>query len=581
MMKNGQILKRLYLDYTKKYLNKIFLAVFFSILVASSTSATAWLLDPAIDKIFLNRDQSLLIFIPILIIIAFATKGISLYIAKVLMINVAEEVKKEIQINMLSSFIKADTENIENKHTGKYISNINFDVSQITNMLSISFLSFFKDGLTLIGLLTVMFFQNWKLSLIAIIMIPLASIIAKRLGKRMSKVVTEAQERSGDLNKYLIDLFKNHKIIKIFQREKYENIRSEKFVNDLKEKSIKIHTVFIRATPVMEVLTGIMIAILIFYAGKLIMSDELGLNNFFSFLAAMMLAYQPVKSLATINVGIGQGLSAGKRILPIIDNENKIENNEYQQNLKLDKGTINFKKVIFNYQSNTENKVLKDINISISGGKMTAIVGQSGSGKSTLLSLIPRLYDPKSGEIEIDNQNIKNINLSSLRKEISIVDQNITLFDDTIFNNIKYAKPDATDEEILKAAELSMCVDFINKLENKQNTMIGENGVKLSGGERQRLSIARAFLKNSRIILLDEATSSLDTETEKKIQAALDVLTYNKTTIVIAHRLSTILNSDKIYVMDQGSVVGSGKHEDLLKESDTYKNFYNRQIYNK
>ena len=580
-MKNGQILKRLFLDYTKKYLNKIFLAVFFSILVASSTSATAWLLDPAIDKIFLNRDQSLLIFIPILIIIAFATKGISLYIAKVLMINVAEEVKKEIQINMLSSFIKADTENIENKHTGKYISNISFDVSQITNMLSISFLSFFKDGLTLIGLLTVMFFQNWKLSLIAIIMIPLASIIAKRLGKRMSKVVTEAQERSGDLNKYLIDLFKNHKIIKIFQRENYENIRSEKFVNDLKEKSIKIHTVFIRATPVMEVLTGIMIAILIFYAGKLIMSDELGLNNFFSFLAAMMLAYQPVKSLATINVGIGQGLSAGKRILPIIDNENKIENNEYQQNLKLDKGTINFKKVAFNYQSNTENKVLKDINISISGGKMTAIVGQSGSGKSTLLSLIPRLYDPKSGEIEIDNQNIKNINLSSLRKEISIVDQNITLFDDTIFNNIKYAKPDATDEEVLKAAELSMCIDFINKLENKQNTMIGENGVKLSGGERQRLSIARAFLKNSRIILLDEATSSLDTETEKKIQTALDVLTYNKTTIVIAHRLSTILNSDKIYVMDQGSVVGSGKHEDLLKESDTYKNFYNRQIYNK
>ncbi len=580
-MKNGQILKRLYLDYTKKYLNKIFLAVFFSILVASSTSATAWLLDPAIDKIFLNRDQSLLIFIPILIIIAFATKGISLYIAKVLMINVAEEVKKEIQINMLSSFIKADTENIENKHTGKYISNISFDVSQITNMLSISFLSFFKDGLTLIGLLTVMFFQNWKLSLIAIIMIPLASIIAKRLGKRMSKVVTEAQERSGDLNKYLIDLFKNHKIIKIFQRENYENIRSEKFVNDLKEKSIKIHTVFIRATPVMEVLTGIMIAILIFYAGKLIMSDELGLNNFFSFLAAMMLAYQPVKSLATINVGIGQGLSAGKRILPIIDNKNKIETNEYQQNLKLDKGTINFKKVIFNYQSNTGNKVLKDINISISGGKMTAIVGQSGSGKSTLLSLIPRLYDPKSGEIEIDNQNIKNINLSSLRKEISIVDQNITLFDDTIFNNIKYAKPDATDEEILKAAELSMCIDFINKLENKQNTMIGENGVKLSGGERQRLSIARAFLKNSRIILLDEATSSLDTETEKKIQAALDVLTYNKTTIVIAHRLSTILNSDKIYVMDQGSVVSSGKHEDLLKESDTYKNFYNKQIYNK
>ena len=579
-MTNIQILKRLYKDYTKKYLNKIFLAVFFSILVASSTSATAWLLDPAIDKIFLNKDQSLLILIPLLIIIAFTTKGISLYVAKVLMINVAEEVKKEIQINMLSSFIKADTEYIENKHTGKYISNLNFDVSQITMMLSNSFLSLFKDGLTLIGLLTVMFFQNWRLSLIAIIMIPLASITAKRLGKRMSKVATEAQERSGDLNKYLIDLFKNHKIIKIFQRENYENIRSEKFVNNLKEKSIKISTVFIRATPIMEILTGIMIGILIFYSGKLIMNDQLGLNNFFSFLAAMMLAYQPVKSLATINVGVGQGLSAGKRILPIIDTVNKIETNEDKENLNLKSGTINFKNVKFNYLSNLENKVLEDINININGGKITALVGQSGSGKSTLLSLIPRLYDPKSGEIEIDGQNIKKINLSSLRKEISIVDQNITLFDDTIFNNIKYAKPDASEEEIFKAAENSMCLDFINKLENKYNTMIGENGVKLSGGERQRLSIARAFLKNSRIILLDEATSSLDSETEKKIQKALDVLTYNKTTIVIAHRLSTILNSDNIYVMDQGSVVGSGKHEDLLKESETYKNFYNKQIYN-
>ena len=579
-MTSIQILKRLYKDYTKKYLNKIFLAVFFSILVASSTSATAWLLDPAIDKIFLNKDQTLLILIPLLIIIAFTTKGISLYVAKVLMINVAEEVKKEIQINMLSSFIKADTEYIENKHTGKYISNLNFDVSQITMMLSNSFLSLFKDGLTLIGLLTVMFVQNWRLSLIAIIMIPLASITAKRLGKRMSKVATEAQERSGDLNKYLIDLFKNHKIIKIFQRENYENIRSEKFVNNLKEKSIKISTVFIRATPIMEILTGIMIGILIFYSGKLIMNDQLGLNNFFSFLAAMMLAYQPVKSLATINVGVGQGLSAGKRILPIIDTVNKIETNEDKENLNLKSGTINFKNVKFNYLSNLENKVLEDINININGGKITALVGQSGSGKSTLLSLIPRLYDPKSGEIEIDGQNIKKINLSSLRKEISIVDQNITLFDDTIFNNIKYAKPDASEEEIFKAAENSMCLDFINKLENKYNTMIGENGVKLSGGERQRLSIARAFLKNSRIILLDEATSSLDSETEKKIQKALDVLTYNKTTIVIAHRLSTILNSDNIYVMDQGSVVGSGKHEDLLKESETYKNFYNRQIYN-
>ena len=579
-MTNFEILKRLFKDYTIKYLNKIILAVFFSILVAGSTSATAWLLDPAIEKIFINKDQTLILVIPFLIVIAFATKGISLYMAKFLMITVSEEVKKRIQIDMLSSFIKSDTEFVENKHTGRYVSNLNFDVNQITGMLSNSFLSFFKDGLTLIGLLTVMFIQNWRLSLIAIIMIPVASIVAKRLGKRMSKVTTEAQEKSGDLNKYLIDLFKNHKIIKIFQREKYEYLRSEKFVNDLKEKSIKIYTIYFRSTPIMETLTGIIIGILIFYSGKLIMNEQLSINNFFSFLAAMMLAYQPVKSLATINVGIGQGLSAGKRILPIIDTQNKITLNESAKNLVLNEALINFDKVNFNYKSNEDNKVLKNININIKGGKMTALVGHSGSGKSTLLNLIPRIYDPTSGQILIDGQIIRDVNLSSLRREISIVDQNTTLFDDTVFNNIKYAKPDASNEEIYKAAEMSMSTDFINNLEKEYETIIGENGIKLSGGEKQRLSIARAFLKKSKIILLDEATSSLDSETEEKIQKALEDLTTNKTTIVIAHRLSTILNSEKIYVIDNGSVIAEGKHDELLESSDIYKNFYNKQIKN-
>ena len=577
-MTNLEILKRLYNDYTKIFIIKILLAVFFSILVAGSTSATAWLLDPAIEKIFINQDQTLIFVIPILIVLAFSTKGISLYMAKVIMINVAEEVKKKIQIDMLSSFIKADTQQIENKHSGKYISNLNFDVNQITGMLSNSFLSFFKDGLTLIGLLTVMFLQNWRLSLIAIIMIPIASITAKKLGRRMGKVATEAQEKSGDLNKYLIDLFKNHKVIKIFQRENFENKRSEKFVDDLKKKSIKIATVFIRATPIMEILTGIMIAILIFYSGKLIMNGQLNINNFFSFLAAMMLAYQPVKSLATINVGIFQGLSAGKRIIPIIDTKNNISSNESLGELKLNEGSINFSNVNFNYESNLDNRVLEDININIAGNKMTALVGHSGSGKSTLLSLIPRIYDPISGKVEVDGQNIKEVKLSSLRKEISIVDQNTTLFDDTVLNNIKYAKPDASNDEIFKAADMAMCTDFINKLENKFETKIGENGIKLSGGEKQRLSIARAFLKNSKIILLDEATSSLDSETEEKIQKALEKLISNKTTIVIAHRLSTILNSNIIYVLDKGKVIDQGKHNDLLKHSEIYQNFYNRQI---
>ena len=579
-MSNTEILKRLYKDYTKRHLNKIIFAVFFSVLVAGSTSATAWLLDPAIEKIFIEKDQSLIFIIPVLIILAFFTKGVSLYFAKVLMIKTAEEVKKSIQINMLSSFIKSDTETIEDKHSGKYISNLNFDVNQITGMLTNAFLSLFKDSLTLIGLLFVMFFQNWRLSLIAIIMIPIASIIAKQLGKRIGKVVTEAQEKSGDLNKYLIDLFKNHKVIKIFQRENYEHERSEKFVNELKEKSIKIATVFIRSSPIMEIVTGIMIAILIFYSGKLIMNEQLSINNFFSFLAAMMLAYQPVKSLATVNVSIGQGLSAGKRILPIIDQKNEISINENGETLKIDEASIKLNNVNFRYKSNVKNIVLKDININIAGKKMTALVGHSGSGKSTILNLIPRVYDVHSGEIIIDNQRIKDLNLNSLRKEISIVDQNTTLFDDTVFNNIKYAKPSASDEEVFNASKISMSTDFIEKLENKFETLIGENGVKLSGGEKQRISIARALLKDSKIILLDEATSSLDSETEEKIQKAIEELTKNKTTVVIAHRLSTILNSENIYVIDKGTVEAYGKHKELLKDCSLYKNLYERQIKN-
>ena len=570
--------KRLYKDYTKKYIRKILLAAIFSILVAISTSATAWLLDPAIEKIFLNKDKTLILIIPVAIIIAFATKGISLYFAKLLMINVSEEVKKLIQIDMLKSFIKADTEIIENKHSGNYISNLNFDVTQITRMLADAFLSIFKDGLTLLGLLIVMFTQNWKLSLIAIIMIPLASITAKILGKRMNKISTQAQEKSGDLNRYLIDLFKNHKIIKIFQRENYEKNRSEIFVTNLKEKSEKIAAVYIRSTPVMEVLTGIMIAILIFYSGKLIFNEELAINNFFSFLAAMMLAYQPVKALTKVNVAIGQGLAAANRIIPIIDIENQIKENLNSKSLDITEGNIIFDDVNFSYKSNLENKVLKNVSLNLLGGKMTALVGHSGSGKSTILNMIPRIYFPNSGNIKIDEQDISEINLSSLRKEISIVDQNTTLFDDTVMNNIRYAKPDATDEEVYEAANSAMCKEFIDNLEDGYLTMIGENGVKLSGGEKQRLSIARAFLKKSKIILLDEATASLDSETEDKIQKALNELTQNKTTIVIAHRLSTILNSDNIYVVDNGKIIDSGNHENLLKNSSAYKNFYERQI---
>jgi len=412
-MKKIEIYKRLYNDYSKKFIYKIFLAAFFAILVAASTSATAWLLDPAIKKIFIEKDQSLIFIIPLAIITAFSVKGIALYSAKVIMIGVAEEIKKILQSQMIKTLIRADTQLIDQKHSGKFISNLTYDVSHITNLLSSAVLSLFKDSLTLIGLLIVMFFQNWKLSLIAIVMIPLASIAAKTFGKRMGKVVTEAQEKSGFLNAYLIELFKNHRLIKIFQKEAYEGKKADEHLDQLKNKNKKINIVLVRLSPIMETLTGIMIAILIFYSGKLILKNEIDINNFFSFLAAMMLAYQPVRSLSSLNIVLNQGLSAAARILPIIDTKNKIVDQEDATEIKIINGSINFTNVNFKYDQNEKN-VLKNININISGGKMTSLVGHSGSGKSTILNLIPRLYDIGSGDISIDDQSIYNLKIESL-----------------------------------------------------------------------------------------------------------------------------------------------------------------------
>ena len=577
-MKKLNIYKRLFKDYSKRHINKILISVSFGFLVAASTSSIAWLLDPAIKKIFVEKDQSLIIIIPLLIIIAFTIKGFALYFAKAIMIIVAEEIKKTLQSQMAKSLINADTQLIDQKHSGKFISHLTYDVGHITTMLSSAVLNLFKDSFTLFGLLCVMFYQNWKLSLIAMIMIPVAGFASKTLGKRMGKVVTEAQEKAGFLNTHLIELFKNHKLIKIFQKEDYESRRTDGHLDQLKNKNIKINTVFVRLSPFMETLTGIMIAILIFFSGKLALEGNLEIGNFFSFLAAMMLAYQPVRSLSAINMVLNQGLSAATRILPIIDHKNKIADEEGSQDINITNSDISFNNISFSYNDDDEKDVLKNISLNITGGKMTSLVGHSGSGKSTILNLIPRFYDVQSGDIRIDNQSIYKIRIKSLRNKISLVSQDTTLFDDTIKNNIRYAKDNVSDQEIVAAAKFSHAHEFIDKLPNKYETMIGENGIRLSGGEKQRLSIARAMIKKSPIILLDEATSSLDAETESKIQEALKILTKDRTTIVIAHRLSTILNSDQIYIIDAGNVVANGKHDELLNSSKIYKNFYEKQI---
>ncbi len=576
-MSNINILKRLYNNYTKDFVPKILLSVLFSLIVAASTASIAWLLDPAIKKIFIDKDQSLIFLIPFAIIMAFSLKGASLYFAKMILIKVGQEITKIIQFQVMKSLINADTQIIDRKHSGKFIAHLTFDVNLISKLVSTVILNLTKDSMTLLGLLGVMFYQNWKLAIFAMIMIPLASLAARSLGKRIGKVTIEAADRTGALTAYLLEIFKNHKIIKIFQKENYEYSRTDKFINNLKEKVIKIESVLVRASPIMETLTGIMIAGLIFYSGKLIVNNEIDINNFFSFLAAMMLAYQPVRSLATVNMGINQGLESAKRILPIIDLKNKVIEKENSKEINISEGNIKFNNIYFRYDS-AERQILNSINMDIKGGEMTSLVGHSGAGKSSILNLIPRFYDANSGEISIDNQSIYESSISSLRSNISLVTQDTTLFDDTVKNNIAYANLNATEEEIHEAAKLSFSEEFISKLPKKYDTLIGENGVRLSGGEKQRLSIARAMLKKSKIILLDEATSSLDSDTESKIQEAIKYLTKGRTTLVIAHRLSTIVNSQKIYVIDEGKVVANGTHEELLKNSSTYKNFYEKQI---
>tara|TARA_A100001388_G_C28756824_1_gene495417 strand:+ start:19 stop:1776 length:1758 start_codon:yes stop_codon:yes gene_type:complete len=574
-MTNIQILKRLYRNYTKKFLSKIILSIFFSILVAVSTSAIAYLLDPAIEKIFIEKNKTLMLLIPIAIVLAFTTKGISLYIAKVILVKVGGEIKKMLQFQMMESILNSSVESIDKKHSGKFISHLTYDTNLIQKLVTDTILLITKDTLTLLGLIGVMFYQNWKLALFAIIMIPLASIVAKSLGKRIGKVTTESQEASGLLNSFFIEILKNHKIIKIFQREDYENQRSNNFIDKFIKKVVKIQIVLNRATPIMETLTGLMIGGLIYYAGSLIINNELELNNFFSFLAAMMLSYQPVRTLATLNMGIFQGISAAKRILPIIDSKPIDRNSD--KNLNFVDGNIVFNEVSFKYERN-EQEILNKISLNINSGEMTALVGHSGAGKSTIMNLIPRFYEPQKGQIFIDKQLINEFSIKSLRENISLVSQDITLFDDTIKNNIKYSKLNASDEEIIRAVKLSFCEEFIEKMPNGYDTIIGENGVRLSGGEKQRLSIARAMLKESKVILLDEATSSLDTETEEKIQNAINHLTKGRTTLVIAHRLSTIINSNKIYVIEKGKVADEGSHKELIQKSEIYKNYYNKQL---
>ena len=570
-------LLRIYKSYVKKHYIKLIFALLLSFCVAIGTATIAWLLDPAVKKVFIEQDTTIMLLIPFAIVLAFSVKGLSLFFARTIMIKISNEIVKTLQVQLSSCILKSDINTIESKHSGKYIAHFFYDVGQVSQLVSAGVLNLMKDPLTLIVLVALMFYQNWKLALFALIMMPLAAFVAKSLGKRIGKAVSQSAKIEGNLISYLSEMIKGTRVIKIYQQENFEYDRSQKKIDLRMNIQNKIGFILIRATPIMEILTGIMIAGFIYYSGLMIISGEMQINNFFSFLTAMMLAYQPIRSLATLNMLFYSGAAGAERIFNILDTKPTIKESDSAPDLNIKKGNIEFKGVSFAYPK-TKAQAINNINISIEGGSTAALVGHSGAGKSTIINLLPRFYDPIEGQVYIDEQNISNVTLHSLRKSLSLVSQDIILFDDTVRANVAYANMKASDEEIQKACDFSASSEFIQDLPQSYETIIGENGVRLSGGQKQRISIARAFLKNSPIILLDEATSSLDADTEEKVQNAVMNLTKNKTTLVIAHRLSTIIRADKIIVMNQGKLVDSGTHNDLLENSAIYKNLYSKQL---
>jgi subfamily B ATP-binding cassette protein MsbA len=577
-MDNKDLAIRIFQTEIKKYYNLIIICFIFMIISAATTAASAWLLDPAIKMIFVNKDREMLYLIPLAIVIVLTLKGISTFFVKIISIKIGLNITENIQIKMSEKILNLDIAHISEKHSGKFISNFVIDIHFLLSTISNTVINSIKESLTLIALICVMIYHDWKLSILALTVLPVAAIFSKKIGKKMGKTSTQNMIAQENLSTLLSELIKGSWLIKIYQKESEELTRLKILLSEKYKKAKKVEQVRLGAGPIMEFIIAIAIALIIFMGGYRSINGGLSMSEFVSFLAALMLAYAPVRALAGLNIGFNEGMAAASRIYELIDKKNEIKEDKNLPDLKISSGNIIFKNVNFTYPDNSQ--ILNNININITGGKRTAIIGESGSGKSTILNLIPRFYNLVKGKILIDGQEINTIKLSSLRKNMSIVSQDTILFDDTIKKNIAYANNNATNEEIYKASELAGINNFIDSLKNGYETIVGENGIKLSGGQKQRISIARAFLKNAPIILLDEATSSLDSVSEEKIKQALEDLTKNRTTLIISHKLSTIMNCDKIYVIQNGQIVTNGTHLELIKNSIYYKNLYDKQSLN-
>ncbi len=568
------VFKRI-LKLSKPHIPKFLLATLCMLVVGATTSALAFLVKPALDGIFLNKNASMLKWIPIVIIVIYFLKGACSYGQTILMSFIGQRVVTDLRSDLYNHIQKQSLSFFNKNPTGILMSRITNDVNLIQGAVSEAVTSLFKDSFTLLGLVFVIFYRDWQLALIAIVVFPLTIYPIARFGKRMRKVATSTQITMGSLTSLLQETISGTRIVKAFGMEDYEGRRFAKENENLFRFFMKAVSIRAMSSPFMEFLGGLGIAAIVFYGGYQVIKGTSTPGTFFSFLTALIMLYEPVKRLTNVNNTIQQGISAAIRVFGIMDITPEIENRKNSVELPRISDRIEIRNVTFSYD---DDPVLKNINLDIKSGEVLALVGMSGGGKTTLVNLIPRFYDVTEGEILIDGYDIRNVTVESLREQIGIVTQQTILFNDTVRNNIAYGDIKKSDEEIINAAKSANAYQFVKNLPKGFETMIGEQGARLSGGERQRLSIARALLKDAPILILDEATSSLDTEAEMEVQGALENLMKGRTTFVIAHRLSTISHANRIIVIVNGRIIEEGTHDTLLADKGEYYKLYNMQF---
>jgi subfamily B ATP-binding cassette protein MsbA len=572
----GLLLKRLIREYVRPYRGKIAQAIFFMIVFSGANAALPLILEKVVNDVFVAGRSDILWLVAAAVIAMFFVKGTANYMQSRIMAFVGLQIIANVQSQLYRHVIGLDIAFFHGSGAGRLITRFTNDSTLIRTVVSNGLTALGKDFMSALFLIGVMFYQDFVLAFFATVVLPIAIRPISRLGKRMRRVTTNSQVENGEFSNILNQTFQGVRHVKAYAMEEYETKRIDDVIGRIFLMNYKSTRIRAAVSPIMETLGGIAIAIIIVYGGNKVIQGDTDPGTFFSFIAALLLAYEPMKRLANIKINFEEGLAAAERVFSVLDHQATIIESENARPLEVSGGLVRFTNVRFSYGEDAP--ALNGLTLEVPAGKTAALVGMSGAGKSTILNLIPRFYDIDSGEITIDRQNVRDVTFESLRQAIGLVSQEITLFDDTIRGNIAYGKPDATEEEIREAARKAAALDFILEQEHGFDTQVGENGVKLSGGQRQRIAIARAMLKNAPILLLDEATSALDTESERHVQAALENLMRDRTTLVIAHRLSTVIDADIIFVIDRGRVAEQGTHAELLEQDGIYARLYAMQF---